>query len=109
MTIVRKGTPSWRIHPGEVLREEFMKPVEITIYRLAKSLHVADPTVRNVVHEKAAVTPEMATRLAKFFGTTEQFWLSLQDAYEVNRIKAEKKTELDRILPLAQATGASER
>lgn len=82
-----------------------MKPAKITIYRLAKSLRVADPTIRNVVHEKAAVTPEMAARLARFFGTTEQFWLNLQNAYEVNRIKAEKKAELDRILPLAHPRG----
>ncbi len=106
MTIARRGNPAWQIHPGEILREEFMKPAQLTIYALAKGLHVTDPTVRNVVKKKAAVTPDMAARLARFFGTTELFWLNLQSAYAVKVVVAKKKSELSRIRPLAQAKGA---
>ena len=106
MIIARKGNPAWKIHPGEILRKEFMEPADLTIYALAKELHVADPTVRNVVKERAAVTPDMAARLARFFGTTELFWLNLQSAYSLKEVITKKKAELDRIHPLAHAKGA---
>jgi len=80
MTVVRRGTPGWRVHPGKILREEFLKPMKISAYELAKQLHVPAPRVNDIVLERRGITADTAIRLARFFGTTEQFWLGLQDA-----------------------------
>jgi len=100
MSIVRKGTPNWRIHPGEVLREEFLKPMAISAYALAKRLRVPPPRINDIVLERRGITADTAVRLSRFFGTTEQFWLNLQDAYDIGRAKAELAGELERIEPL---------
>ena len=99
MTVVRRGTPGWRVHPGEILREEFLKPMKISAYELAKQLHVPAPRVNDIVLERRGITADTAIRLARFFGTTEQFWLGLQDAYEVSRLKADRADELEQIKP----------
>jgi addiction module HigA family antidote len=100
MGFVRKGTPNWRIHPGEILREEFLKPMGISAYKLAKRLRVPPPRINDIVLERRGITADTAVRLSRFFGTTEQFWLNLQDAYEVSRVKAERANELELIEPL---------
>jgi len=104
MTVVRRGTPGWRVHPGEILREEFLKPMKISAYELAKQLHVPAPRVNDIVLERRGITADTALRLARFFGTTEQFWLGLQDAYEVSRLKADRADELELIKPLKTKT-----
>lgn len=103
MSIVRKGAPNWRIHPGEILRDEFLKPVGMSFYELAKRLHVPAPRINDIVLERRGITADTAVRLSRFFGTTEQFWLNLQDAYEVSRVKAARAAELERIEPLKTA------
>jgi addiction module HigA family antidote len=82
-----KGRRVGRCIPGEVLREEFLEPMGISAYRLAVELHVSPPTVNDIVREKRGITPEMAARLAKYFGTSEQFWLNLQDAFAVHQVR----------------------
>jgi addiction module HigA family antidote len=100
MSIARKGTPNWRIHPGEVLREEFLKPMSMSAYALAKRLRVPAPRINDIVLERRGITTDTALRLSRFFGTTEQFWLNLQDAYDIGRVKAELAQELKQIEPL---------
>ena len=100
MSIIRKGTPNWSIHPGEVLREEFLKPMGLSAYMLAKRLHVPAPRVNDIVLERRGITADTAIRLSRFFKTTEQFWLNLQGAYEISRVKSERGAELERIQPL---------
>jgi addiction module HigA family antidote len=100
MSIARKATPNWKTHPGEILREEFLKPLEMSVYKLAKELHVPAPRVNDIVLQKRGVTADTAVRLAKFFGTSEQFWLGLQAAYEVSVFKSEHRNLLSRIKPL---------
>src|SRR5215475_12033032 len=90
----------WTIHPGEILREEYLKPLRMTPYRLARQLHVPVPRINDIVLEKRGISADTAVRLAKFFGVSEQFWLALQAAYEINVIKAERAEELKRIVPL---------
>jgi antitoxin HigA-1 len=107
MNIVRKGTPHWRIHPGELLREEFLKPMSITPYALAKRIRVPPPRVNDIVLERRGITADTALRLSRFFGTTEQFWLNLQDAYDIGRAKAELADELEKIEPLKAAAANS--
>lgn len=99
MTITRKGTPEWRVHPGEILREEFLKPMRLTVYQLAKELHVPAPRLNDIVLRKRGVSADTAIRLARFFGTSEQFWLGLQAAYEVSMAKEELRNEIDQIKP----------
>ena len=100
MSIVRKGAPNWRVHPGEILKEEFLKPMKMSVYRLAKEIRVPAPRVNDIVLQKRGITADTAVRLAKFFGTSEQFWLGLQAAYEVNVVKSEHRDEIDQIQPL---------
>ena len=97
----RKGTPHWRVHPGEILREEFLKPLGMSAYELAKRLHVPAPRVNDIVLERRGISADTALRLSRFFGTTEQFWLNLQGAYEVSRVMAEQAAEIERIQPRA--------
>jgi antitoxin HigA-1 len=100
MGFARKGTPNWKIHPGAILREEFLKPMNLSVYELAKRLLVPPPRINDIVLERRGITADTAVRLSRFFRTTEQFWLNLQGAYEVSRVKAERGAELDRIEPL---------
>jgi len=106
MSIKREGAAGWTVHPGEILREEFLAPMGITPHRLARELHVSAPTVNEIVRKRRDVTPEMAVRLAKYFGTSEQFWLNLQSAWDVHRAKKELWKELKTIKPAAFAAAA---
>lgn len=99
MSIPRKGNPKWRVHPGQILREEYLKPLKLSATALAKQLHVSPPTVNDIVRERRAVTADMAIRLGKFFSTSEQFWLNLQNAYDVSRAREQLGATLKEIKP----------
>ena len=71
------------VHPGEVLLKDFLEPLGLTQYRLAKSLTVPPRRVNEIVHGKRAVTADTALRLGRFFGTSERFWLNLQTSYDL--------------------------
>ncbi len=73
------------IHPGEILREEFLLPLGLSQSRVARALGVPPRRVNEIVLEKRAITADTALRLARFFKTTPQFWLNLQDEYELRR------------------------
>jgi addiction module HigA family antidote len=103
VSIKNESPAGWAVHPGEILREEFLEAMGISAYRLAVELHVSPPTVNDIVREKRGVTPEMAARLAKYFGTSEQFWLNLQDAFAVHQVRRKYSRELKAIRPLASA------
>ena len=71
------------VHPGEVLREEFLGPLGMSAHALALELRVPAPRINEIVRERRSVTPETALRLARYFGTTAQFWLNLQTSYDL--------------------------
>jgi antitoxin HigA-1 len=71
------------IHPGEVLREEFLVPLGMSAHALAMALKVPAPRINEIVRERRAITPDTALRLARYFGTTPQFWLNLQTSYDL--------------------------
>jgi addiction module HigA family antidote len=71
------------IHPGEQLREEFMKPLKITAYRLAKDIGVPVTRIQDIVAERRAITGDTALRLARYFDTTPEFWLNMQRDFEL--------------------------
>src|SRR5215467_2701588 len=85
------------LHPGEVLREEFMKPMNLTAYRLAEELHIPRTRIERIAREETGITADTALRLAKYFGTTPEFWLNLQCKYEVETTKAAISRELAKI------------
>lgn len=71
------------IHPGEILLEEFLKPMELSQYRLAKDISVDARRINAIVHGERAITPDTALRLARFFGMSERFWMNLQARYDL--------------------------
>jgi antitoxin HigA-1 len=74
---------AFAIHPGEILKEEFMRPLSLTAYRLAKDLHVPAPRVNDIVRGKRAITADTAIRLGIYFGLPAQFWMNLQTDYDL--------------------------
>jgi antitoxin HigA-1 len=72
------------VHPGEVLLEEFLEPMEISQYRLAKDISVSPRRINEIVHGKRSVTADTALRLARYFGTSDRFWLNLQTSYDLD-------------------------
>jgi antitoxin HigA-1 len=82
------------IHPGEILREDYMKPMELTAHRLGMALHVPATRIAEIIHERRSITADTAIRLGRYFGTTARFWLNLQTAYDLEIIE---DSELARI------------
>lgn len=85
------------IHPGEILMEEFLRPLELSQYRLAKDVSVPPRRINEIVHGKRGITADTALRLARYFGTSERFWLNLQSHYdlEVERDRLGERLEAE--------------
>lgn len=106
-TLRRKnGQAAWKIHPGEILREEFLKPLKMSSYELAKQLRVPPPRINDIVLEKRGITADTAVRLARYFRTTEIFWMNLQANYEVRDATNRLAKELSHIQPHRKETAA---
>jgi antitoxin HigA-1 len=86
-------------HPGKILREEFMEPVGITAYALAKALYVPLPRVNDIVREKRTISPEMAVLLSVYFGTSDEYWINLQAHYDLEMAKDRVAKQVARIQP----------
>src|SRR5882672_5801815 len=86
-------------HPGKILREEFMKPIGLSGYALAKALIVPLPRVNDIVREKRAISPEMAVLLSAYFGTTDSYWINLQAHYDLEMAKDRVRKHAARIHP----------
>ena len=82
------------IHPGEILLEEYLKPLGLSQYRLAKDITAPARRVNEIVHGKRAITADTALRLARFFGTSDRFWLNLQTRYDLEIEKERLKGRL---------------
>jgi antitoxin HigA-1 len=76
--------PANAVHPGEILREEFMVPLGLTSTELARQLHISVPRVNEIVRQRRAVTADTALRLGRYFGTDAQTWMNLQIEYDLN-------------------------
>jgi len=85
------------IHPGEILLEEFLLPMKISAYKLAKEIHIPQGRISEIIHSKRRITADTALRLSKFFGTTAQFWLGLQDDFDLEEEKLKLEIELKSI------------
>ena len=84
------------IHPGEILMEEFLEPLAISQYRLAKDISVPPRRINEIVHGLRSITADTALRLARYFGTSERFWLNLQTRYDLERERDRLGRRLDR-------------
>jgi addiction module HigA family antidote len=85
-----KKVPANAVHPGEILREEFMVPLGLTSTELAKHLHISVPRVNEIVRERRAVTADTAMRLGRYFGTSAKLWMNLQTEYDLNLAAANR-------------------
>jgi addiction module HigA family antidote len=82
---------------GEILKEEFLDPLNITPYRLSKEINVSTSTILDIVHNRRKITVEMALRLSKFFGNSHKFWLNLQNEIEAREAKVKMARDLEKI------------
>lgn len=87
------------IHPGEILREEFLVPMKLTPYALARSCGVPRTRIERLAREETPVTADTALRLARYFGTTAQFWMNMQAQYDLERAENAAASALKRIKP----------
>ncbi len=85
------------IHPGEILSEEFLIPLNITAYRLSKDTDIPQTRISQIIKGKRRITADTALRLASYFDTTAKFWLGLQDDYDIEKERESKKDILMRI------------
>ena len=92
------------IHPGEVLMEEFLNPMGISQYRLAKEINVSPRRINEIAHGTRAITADTALRLSRYFGTSERFWLNLQTRYDLEMEKDRLGDALDREVHALAAT-----
>jgi addiction module HigA family antidote len=84
------------IHPGEILMEEFMKPLGLSINRVGRDLRVPVTRIAEIVHGRRGVSSDTALRLARYFGTTPEFWMNLQSAYDLEVAQREAADEIHR-------------
>jgi len=90
------------IHPGEILLEEFLKPLDISAYRLSKDTFIPQTRVSEIVKGRRRITADTALRLSRYFGNSAKFWLGLQDDYDIEEEGLNKKKELDKITTIKQ-------
>ncbi|MCX6575823.1 MAG: HigA family addiction module antitoxin [Candidatus Aminicenantes bacterium] len=88
------------IHPGEILLEEFLKPMGVTAYRLSKETKIDQTRISEIIRGKRSISVDTALRFAKFFGNSPEFWINLQNHYDIQEKKQKMQLELKRIKPL---------
>lgn len=95
------------VHPGEILREEFMAPLALSMNRLALDLRVPVTRIAEIVHERRGITPDTALRLGRYFNTSARFWLNLQTQYDLDIAQEESRLSIERdVRPFASEVAA---
>lgn len=102
MAFPRRGPAGWTVHPGEILKEEFLKPLALSGYALAKALGVTPQRVSDIVLKKTGVSADMALLLARYFGTTPEFWMNLQSSYLLATASRSLRRKVDKVHPHSQ-------
>lgn len=90
---------TWKIHPGEILREEFLKPMGMPANELARSIYVSPHRIGDIVLERRGITADTAVRLARFLDMSEEFWMNLQLQYEVRAARQRLRSTIRKIQP----------
>ncbi len=93
-------------HPGEILKEDFMVPLKLTQMELARALKTSFRTINEILNEKRNISPEMALRLARYFGTTPDVWLGLQADYDLYKARLKSEKSINEIKPRAKKKAA---
>ncbi len=93
------GDPLGPVHPGEILREEFLAPLELSAYALAAACHVPRTRIERLVREETPITPDTALRLARYFGSSAEFWLGIQARYDLEVARRALHAEIEAIEP----------
>ena len=102
--IYDRSQPKVPMHPGEILRAEFMEPLDLTANSLAKALGVSAPTVNDIAPEHRGISADMALRLGKFFNTSPELWLNLQKAFELDNARKAIGDRLDNVVAFSETT-----
>ena len=84
------------VHPGEILREEFLEPFELSVYELANEIHVPRSRVNDIVRGKRSITTDTALRLSRFFGTSAEFWIDLQTRHDLDVADRTSRKKIER-------------
>ncbi len=100
-------TLGYALHPGEILREEYLAALGLKPYSLARKLHVPRTRIERLVAERTSVTPDTALRLARFFATSPQFWMNMQAAFDLAAQASAKGAEIETIEPYARPQQAA--
>jgi len=95
------------VHPGEVLREEFLRPMNLSPYIVARAVGVPRTRIERLANEQTAITADTALRLARYFGTSPEFWMGIQTQFDLERAEDELGTKLRRIAPAREAKPAA--
>lgn len=104
---MKKARPIPPIHPGEILQEEFLDPLALSQYRLARDMNVPPRRINEIVHGKRAITADTALRLARYFGTTDRFWLNLQVHYDLETQRRKLGARLNREVVVRRPAASS--
>lgn len=100
--MAKSPTPLRFPHPGEILQSEFLEPMGVTQYRLAVDLKIPHSRVTTIIRGRRAISPDTALRLSRYFGTSAEFWIGLQQEYDLRKARAESGSEIEsQIKPLA--------
>ena len=102
-SLARRAHPP--IHPGEILEEEFLKPLGLSQYRIAKDISVPPRRVNEIVHGLRGISADTALRLARYFGTTEEFWMNLQARYDLEVERERLRGRLEKEVAILKRTG----
>ena len=84
------------VHPGEILRDEFLTPMEISVYRLAQAIKVSRPRLNDIVRGRRGITTDTALRLGRYFGMTPEFWINLQTRYDLDVAERTMRRQIER-------------
>ncbi len=95
--MIRIPTDREPTHPGEMLLEEFLRPMQITQRELADAIHVPYQRINELINKKRGITPSTALRLGRFFGTSAEYWLNLQTRWDLYKAQNNEKAELEKI------------
>ena len=94
------------IHPGEILKNEYLLPLKLSVNKLSMLLHISAPRLNDIVRERRGISSDTALRLARFFNTSAQFWLNLQTSYDLKQTEIKIGDSIhDEVKPIQQTTG----
>lgn len=103
MSYERRSAAAWATHPGDILKHEFLKPLNLSGYALAKAIGVNAQRISDITLKKTGISADIAIRLGRFFGTTPEFWMNLQASYELASIGKKIRRKVNQIKPLEKS------